>query len=273
VFSKKKHGQPFYINIESMMTTYISKKERKKVQKIIGVYGRVYTPYGWHSHSKVMKNYKKLLPTMLTTTQTNLIVGLLLSDASIDRNSKGQLQPRVRFGQNIQRKERTFYFHDMMQPFVSAPPRIAPSTSKLRKDGSFSDASLVFTLSSPVFQKFADLFYISYGEKVNQTWGHKVIRSELVDYMNAEVLAFWFAGDGCRQKDSKHMTKAYIRSTGLLNKSDLERLIQMIYFKFGFKPTIQKDKENYRLYILKKHTALFRSLIEPFLLQCCKYKL
>lgn len=77
----------------------------------------MYTPYGWNSHSKVMKNYKKLLPTMLTTTQTNLIVGLLLRDASIDRNSKGQLQPRVGFGQNIQRKERTFYFYDIMQLF------------------------------------------------------------------------------------------------------------------------------------------------------------
>lgn len=95
----------------------------------------------------------------------------------------------------------------------------------------------------------------------------------MAEYINAEVLAFWFAGDGCKQKDSKDITKAYIRSTGLLTRSDLELLIEMLHSKFGFKPTIQKDKDYFRLYILKKHTALFRSLVEPFLPQCCRYKL
>lgn len=55
-----------------------------------------------------------------------------------------------------------------MRPFVSAAPLIGLSTSKLKKDGTFSDASFVFTLSSPVFQKFADLFYISYDQKIEK---------------------------------------------------------------------------------------------------------
>ena len=99
------------------------------------------------------------------------------------------------------------------------------------------------------------------------------MHSNLHEYLNAEVLAFWFAGDGSRQKDAQGFTKGYVLSTGLLTKSDLNMLVQMIHSKFGFEPTIQKDKENFRLYILKKHTSVFRSLVEPYLPHCCKYKL
>lgn len=125
-----------------------------------------------------------------------------MSDGSIERNSKGKFQNILRFGQHIHRKDRTYHFHDGMQPFVSAPTLIGPSTSKLKKDRSFSDASLVFTLSSPVFQKFADLFYVCYDPKIDKVWGYKVIQPKLAEYLNAEVLAFGFTGDGCEQKDT-----------------------------------------------------------------------
>ena len=105
-------------------------KKRKVPQKKIGVYGRVYTPYGWASNSKVMQNYKALMPKSLTQKQINLVVGLLLSDASIQRNPKGKFQNILRFSQNIVRKERIFLFYDVL--YILVPLEYASIYHSLR---------------------------------------------------------------------------------------------------------------------------------------------
>jgi hypothetical protein len=153
-----------------------AKINKKNLKKIIGTHGRVYSPYGWAGTSKVMQNYKKLLPTTLTQTQI------------MERNYKnGKIRSVIRFGQEEKRKELVLCFHDLMGNFISAPPIRKQSKTREKKDGSISTSLVISTLSSPVFSVFGNLFYESFSqpvieqhkEKTKQTWGSKIIHPKL----------------------------------------------------------------------------------------------
>lgn len=254
-----------------------AKKANSKQNRVIGAYGRVYSPYGWSGSSKVMTDYKRLMPTQLTQTQINVTVGLLLGDASMERyytpSKKGTVSPVIRFGQEPQRQELVLYYHSLMASFISAPPTLKLHKTRKKKDGSISETVVVSTLSSPVFSPFADLFYITYPEKKGKNWGRKIVSPGRASYLNAEVLAFWFAADGCLVTDKYGATAGYRLFTGDFTRDELALLQEMFYNKFGFIPTTQRSYEQLRLFVKKEHTELFRTIVEPYLPQCCHYKL
>lgn len=123
--------------------------------------------------------------------QINVTIGLLLSDASMDRNSKGKLNPSIRFGQSLQRKDLVLYYYNLMQPFVSGPPAYKTYKTQVKKDGTFAIGLVVTTLFNPVFQVFEELFYVNYSIiKLGSFWGRKCVKSKLLDYLNPESRAF-----------------------------------------------------------------------------------
>ena len=246
----------------------------QKLQKVVGMHCRVYSPY--KQGAKAMRYYKRLMPTQLTQKQLNVTVGLLLSDASMGRNSHtGKVYSFIKFGQERIRKDMVCYYHELMDAFMSRPPFWQVSKTRLKKDGTYSTSLYTCTLSSPVFAPLAELFYITYPKKINNLWGRKVIKPERYNYLNTEVLAFWFAGDGTKTKDRQGTTVGYLLFTGSFDRSELDLLIHMCNQKFGFRPRIQINYSNgqLRLYISKKDAPLFRSLVEPYLPKCCTYKL
>ena len=80
----------------------------------------------------------------------------------------------------------------------------------------------------------------------------------------ARSLAFMFMDDGSKTNNS------YTIATQCFTKNNLEEFKKVLFTKFGIETTLHKHNQ---LYIRACSAALFKSLIEPYMCDCMKYKL
>jgi len=84
-------------------------------------------------------------------------------------------------------------------------------------------------------------------------------------------LAFWFMGDGSKDKSG------YLLHTENLTLHYNKLLQQILGKKFGLEVSIHTDSKNnksfYRLYIAKNSVEKFNQLVTPYIVPSCRYKL
>jgi hypothetical protein len=71
----------------------------------------------------------------------------------------------------------------------------------------------------------------------------KVIKEDLFFYMDYIVLAHWIMGDGIKRN------KGVTLCTDNYTLPEVVLLINILIIKFDIKPTLHKEKNNYRIYI------------------------
>ena len=184
----------------------------------------------------------------------HVLIGSLLGDASLQTFNGHSW--RARFLQGHNNKDYLFHLYSLFQPFVKTPPRESD-------DGSGNKRWSFNTTVLPELSFYANIFY-----KNNK----KILNTSLLQEQFNEIsLAYWFMDDGSLKRWGT--SQAYILCTDSFSKDQVILLGDMLFKKYNIHVSYHKQRDNYRIYIPRKHSKEFRSIILPYIHPNFNYKL
>lgn len=177
----------------------------------------LFNPTKVRGNSNELKEYKAYLPP-LSEYQKNVLIGLILGDASLQKQSKnGDIRVKFDYSKG---KHEAYAHHvaEVLRHWILTSP-----TDKTRKDSDY--VALGFqTISHPEFNFLGDLFLQD---------GKKGVVPNLRDYMTPEGLAYWFMDDGGRT-DYSGKSNGIEFHTGAFSIEDVKIMATQLQEKFGF---------------------------------------
>lgn len=201
--------------------------------------------------SNIERNMLKLTPNV-----KSIIIGLILSDGWMQK--RGHWNPRFGIKQSIINFPYIWYLYNELAYLCSG--NIYNGKSKLR-------GKIFYNLSFQTRQltcliEIYNLFYCV----IDGKWV-KIIKYDLFFYIDYVVLAHWIQGDG-----NKHR-KALVLNTQSFNLKEVILLINILIIKFDIKPTLQKDRGHFRIYINRKDLNKIKDKIYPYFVNQFLYKI
>lgn len=197
-------------------------------------------------------NLKKLFPNNLF----DVIIGVLLGDASIQRNKGKQEKQRLKFLQSAKHKDYIFHLHSLLQDFVAAEPFFDPN----RKTYSFQ------TLFDSKFNGFADIFINKNGKKglLNTAF--------FKDFsISAITLTYWFMDDGGSFAYSPR--RGFTLNTQGFTYAEVQLLSDNLNQHFGINSKVTSNKGKFVISIVTGEGKKVKNIIYPHLLPLMYYKL
>lgn len=184
----------------------------------------------------------------LTQYQKSIIIGLILGDGYL-RRIQGRKHAFLEVNHAISQKEYVDWKFNSLTGITNSSP-------VSRKGKEKRIAYRFYTKQHPYLTK---LWYKFYSEK------YKVIPNNLK--LNSLTLAVWYMDDGskCGRTDVYLNTQQFKLKDQLNLIKSLEGL--------GLKSKLNKDKEYYRIRLLKESLFKFKHLISPYILSSMKYKI
>ena len=107
-----------------------------------------------------------------------------------------------------------------------------------------------------------NLFYLTQNDQVIKT-----VKQELFFYMDYMVLAHWIMGDGSKR------AKGIVLCTDNFSLQEVVLLVNILILKFDINPTIQKEKNYFRIYINEESLMKIKPFILPYLVDHFLYKI
>lgn len=199
------------------------------------------------------------LRSLFPPHQFDVVIGSLLGDARLECRSKGirtSITARFRVHHGDKQKEYVFWKYQILKDLVSRPPR---SSSWVNERRDLEEVSWYFhTRSSERLGIIHEVFYKN---------GIKVLPKELFPIFTDRMLAVWFMDDG--SNNGHNLTL----NTHSLSLQDQHRIAEFFARKYGIRPTIVKDRTQWKLAIGKNDMDSFLSIIESFVPHCMSYKI
>lgn len=196
-------------------------------------------------------------------SETEVINGLLLSDASIEQQ-KNRKNARFRFHQKTKHSDLCGIVYDLFNKNgIGTNLNYYGSTSKLW-NGKIHEQirCLVYTKSMPYFTKLREKWYQD---------RKKIVPKDLI--ITPMALAFWYMGDGFRSNEQIGLcTDNFSLYDHLILAQKLNKLSLNVSI-VKIKPKRKFNKTTYRIFILKKSQDKFIELIEPYITSTFNYKL
>lgn len=184
----------------------------------------------------------------LTSEQHAILIGSLLGDGTL-RRQNNRLNALFEVNHAYKHKAYVDWKWQHFQQHALTPPK-----SRLGKGPRI--AYRFTTRSLPLFTVYHSQFYAS---------GKKLIPKDLeLDPMS---LAVWFMDDGSR------IRSAYYLNTQQFTIEEQRFLQALLLSTFGLKSELNRDKKYYRLRISTESSKKMRIIIEPYIVDCLKYKL
>ena len=218
---------------------------------------------GLGPNSAKLKEYKDSL-IELTIEQKEAIIGLMLGDASLQSQNKGQTY-RIKFEWGDQNKAYVLHVFNLFEEWVLSQPhkkeRLSPKGNLIINWG-------FQTFSHNAFNYLGDLFLLNKG-------GKKGISENLVqDNLTPRGLAYWFMDDGGKldyNKNSKN--RSVVLNTHSFTDLEVEKMSDQISDKFYLLCEVRSNKNKKIIVIKDTSYPRFYQLINPYLLEEMKYKL
>lgn len=192
----------------------------------------------------------------LTPRVRSIIIGLMLSDGWLQK--RGHWNPRFGLKQSIKNFSYLWIVYN----------ELAYLCSNLIFGGkSIMRGKLFYSLSFQTRQlkcliEIFDLFYV-----IKKGKNIKVIKYELINYMDFIVLAHWIQGDGAK------FGKGIVLCTHSFTLKEVILLVNILNIKFNLNPFIQKDKDKYKIYINEKDLNKIKPGILPHFSKHFLYKI
>jgi hypothetical protein len=183
----------------------------------------------------------------LTKFERSIIIGSLLGDGYM-RIMPGRLNAFLEINHSIKARDYADYKYNSLK-------RICKSKPKERKSNDGRIAYRFFTKQHPELTKIYKQFYVN---------GRKTIPKIDLDPV---ILAVWYMDDGSKSRDCD----IYLNSQQFSLKEQ-KRLLSRLR-EVGVKARLNKDKNYYRIRILKESISEFMKLIEPHIIDSMRYKL
>lgn len=204
-----------------------------------------------------LRSYKSDLPKQLTNFQRSWCVGLVLSDATLQRNSsKDSPTFRLKIQQNIQHRSLLDATLEILKPWVTGIVEIQNRPM----------LELV-TLSHSAFNELGELFQDKHVELVAKACVTKAITDPFEQYLDPIAIASWFCGDGGRRDYGKNEGKAIQFHTQAFTKECVENLAKALKKRYNWNVQVKLDYDD--KYLLQVEASSFESFIDtvrPFIL-------
>lgn len=200
--------------------------------------------------NKKQRQYQELNNKQLTKQQISLIIGSLLGDGSLIKNGR-RITPYFKVSHCEKQKEYLEYKHDVLKPI----------STNIFKNIDKRGNSVMYgfnTLSNCYLIELRDLFY------TNNT---KVIKEELINYIDELSLAIWYFDDGSIGKTNCRL------STESFTFEENNILKNILIRKFNIEPKVCKYKNYCYLHFNKTNSEKLINIVKEYCPQCLKYKL
>lgn len=210
---------------------------------------------------KELTNYKKSL--VLTDLQKNVIIGTLMGDASMAYRS-GKPVYGIKFEQSIKNIEYINHLYSILEPFCG----MIPAIRKIKEKGKFKERESIWfrTYRHDLFKFYFDLFYTIDNNKLK-----KHIPKKFNQFLNAEVLAYWFMDDGSCSYYKNEAVGIVLHTQGFTYEENIQ-LSEYLQEVFGFREVrLWKDRVYVTLFV--GDFELFKNIVKPYILPCFLYKL
>lgn len=197
---------------------------------------------------------RECLAHALTSVQKEVLIGSLLGDARLECRSR-QGTARLRIHHAESQRAYLFWKYEVFRNFVDREPwDIQWFDDRTRRE---YQAWFFHTRTSLLFRPYHEFFYDD---------GRKRVLERIKTLLTPRILAVWFMDDGCCYKDSM------ILNTQSFTYAEQELLQCILLRTFGIQLSIQKDRNNFRLYASGINAEYFREIIRPHILPSMQRK-
>lgn len=205
----------------------------------------------------------------LTIEQKDLLFGTLLGDGNLLTETSGRTW-RYRALHKALHKDYLFHKYDQLKNLCGSPPIFSeiddPRTNKRYQRYYFN------TLTQDSLRFFGNMFYV-YDIK-QQRWV-KNVPVPLETFLTPRAIAYWYMDDGAIKWLNN--SNAMRICTESFSEGDVIRLRNALSSLYNINTTQTQKTNNgvfvgYRISIPEKSSAAFRDLIQPYLVECMKYK-
>ena len=197
----------------------------------------------------------------LTPVQRSLIIGSLLGDGTM-RTGKGAVNANFKVEQGLRQKEYTFWKYRILEDWVYTEPKLSV---RYDQEGRAYPKSWWFrTIRHPLLAEIYHRFYTQDGYRT----GRKIVPKDIIDDLNALVLAVWIMDDGSYAKGSIDI------STYSFQLPEIRLLQGVLEKNFSARMRYYKDRDKgYRMYCNKSETQRIVSTIYPYIVPSMMYKI
>lgn len=186
--------------------------------------------------------------------QKAIIIGSILGDGCLCENWS-KTNYRLLIMHSIDQKEYILWKYSLLKQWILSEPRYYEKNNSLT----------IRTISHPELTRLREIFYE--GKR-------KIIPKNISEFIkNPLVLAIWFMDDG-NVVINRGKLRGYHLNTQSFTYSENSLLVETLKNYYCINPSIEKNKNSYRLAIYKKESReIFRNLVNDYLLPSMKYKL
>jgi hypothetical protein len=187
---------------------------------------------------------------LLDDRQRTVVIGTVLGDGSLlPTVSKNNLRLQIDHG--YKQREYVFWKYAQLKSLVLTPPKHRQQTNSWR----------FRTISHPCLTDIGNLFYQGRRKKIPDN-----IASVLTEPMS---LAVWFMDDGAKNRND-----GLVLNTQCFTQAETQSLRDCLRENRGIdRISLQKDKNGWRLYIMKGSSGKMSEIIRPHVLPSMAYKL
>jgi hypothetical protein len=220
---------------------------------------------------KALITYKENLK--LSNIQREIIIGTLLGDATMPMRG-GKPVYGIKFEQGEAHKDYLFHLYEILEPFVgTSPSERYIDKAKTRKS---------FWFRTYRHKQFIFYFNLFYKTQPDTALGRqspaeaktiKIVPKNIHKFLTPRAVAYWFMDDGTYHIDQRSKIRSYAFSTQGFQKYEVERLCSALNFNFKIKANVAKDKDKWRIYILRESSQTLIELISPYIHKDFLYKL
>lgn len=197
----------------------------------------------------------------------SVLIGLLLSDGSLERSSITSY-PRLNIVMSVKNYSYILHLFNLFEPYVNSDIKIID----INKNNKLNDLKVYSTgrfktVSLPQLVKYYNLFYKE--DKVVEKW-IKIVPSELKHNFDSISLAHLIMGDGNYLKE-RGIIRIYTNS---FSRSHVILLSNIIYENLGVKNKVVHDRKGqYIIHIEKMSFELTKDLVLQYMHPSMYYKL
>ena len=192
----------------------------------------------------------------LTPRVKSIIIGLILSDAWLQK--RGHWNSRIGFKQSMNNFPYLWYIYNELGYLCSGLPMAAKTVTR----GKIFHSVFLQTRQLACLNEIFNLFYLTKNDQVIKT-----VKQELFFYMDYMVLAHWIMGDGSKR------AKGIVLCTDNFSLQEVVLLVNILILKFDINPTIQREKNKFRIYINGKSLMKIKPFILPYFVDHFLYKI
>lgn len=192
----------------------------------------------------------------LSEKQLSLIIGSVLGDGYI-RIMPNRSDAFLEINHSYKAKDYVDFKYNVLKNICSGKP-----TQRFTDQDKVKSAYRFFTNQHSEITEIYNAFYKN---------KRKVIPKDLK--LNPIILAIWYMDDGSKTQSTKNTNNinVYLNSQNF-SLNDQKYLLHLLR-QVNIKARLNKDKQNYRIRILKESINTFMSMIKPYVIESMSYKL